>query len=417
MLKGLLNSFLLLALWNITSYANENHISEYSYSQSLNLLDTTKPVIIHTSVYYCPKYAWPKEITGYMSDSSGIDSVWVKWYKNFPGNMSRQFKLNHGMGDYYWAYFNSNYNEVNYWDIIYYRIFAQDGSSNHNKDSTQLYAITISDGAFCQFGNGIDSSKYPFTTYWMDGRTQMLFTKQEINSCGINVGGILSVSFRVLSFSPQVMNGFTVRFQHTTQTSLTYWVTSGWTTAYTGEYSIQDTGWQAITMQSPPFWYNGSSNLLMEICYDNSSYTQYSYVYSTPIPGMTWGYYADNQTGCYMTSGSSQSRRPNVRFSFQTWFGINGNKNHIPEKFNLSQNYPNPFNPVTRIDFDIPKKGFVSLRVYDLLGREVQSLVNEEKQAGSYTIDFEATDLTSGVYFYRLEADGFSNVKKMILIK
>lgn len=95
----------------------------------------------------------------------------------------------------------------------------------------------------------------------------------------------------------------------------------------------------------------------------------------------------------------------------------NGISSIIPLNCSLSQNYPNPFNPVTSIDFDIPKKGFVSLRVYDLLGREVQTLVNEEKQAGSYSVDFNSEDFSSGVYFYRLEADGFSNVKKMILIK
>ncbi len=95
----------------------------------------------------------------------------------------------------------------------------------------------------------------------------------------------------------------------------------------------------------------------------------------------------------------------------------NGISSIIPINCSLSQNYPNPFNPVTRIDLDISKMGFVSLRVYDILGKEVQSLVNEEKQAGSYAIDFDATDLTSGVYFYRLETDGFSDVKKMILIK
>jgi hypothetical protein len=97
---------------------------------------------------------------------------------------------------------------------------------------------------------------------------------------------------------------------------------------------------------------------------------------------------------------------------------------YLPLVFSLSENYPNPFNPVTRIDFDIPPHGgssngtgFVSLKVYDVLGREVQTLVNEIKTAGSYSVDFNGSDLTSGVYFYRLESEGFSDVKRMVLIK
>ncbi len=97
--------------------------------------------------------------------------------------------------------------------------------------------------------------------------------------------------------------------------------------------------------------------------------------------------------------------------------GINSNAGAVPEKYSLYQNYPNPFNPVTRINFDIPKQGVVSLKIYDILGREVKELVNETKSPGSYSVDFDASDFSSGTYFYRLESNGFSDVKRMILIK
>jgi subtilisin-like proprotein convertase family protein len=96
--------------------------------------------------------------------------------------------------------------------------------------------------------------------------------------------------------------------------------------------------------------------------------------------------------------------------------GIN-NVSKIPTVYLLNQNYPNPFNPVTKINFEIPKQGLVSLRVYDVLGREVKSLINEVKAPGTYSVDFNGTDLSSGVYFYRLESNGFSDIKKMMLIK
>jgi hypothetical protein len=85
--------------------------------------------------------------------------------------------------------------------------------------------------------------------------------------------------------------------------------------------------------------------------------------------------------------------------------------------FNLHQNYPNPFNPVTTIKYQIPEFSFVTLKIYDVLGNEIETLVNEEKAAGSYAIEFGADGLTSGIYFYQLKADGYMETKKMILIK
>lgn len=95
---------------------------------------------------------------------------------------------------------------------------------------------------------------------------------------------------------------------------------------------------------------------------------------------------------------------------------ITGNP-EIPLKYNLSQNYPNPFNPSTSIKFELPKSGFVSLKIFDLLGREVARLVNEVKQAGSYDLEFNASNFASGIYYYKLESNDFSDTKKMILIK
>jgi hypothetical protein len=89
----------------------------------------------------------------------------------------------------------------------------------------------------------------------------------------------------------------------------------------------------------------------------------------------------------------------------------------IPAIYNLSQNYPNPFNPVTMIKFALPKATFVKLKVYDILGREVANLVNDFKSAGTYIVDFDASALSSGVYFYKLETDKFTDVKRMVVLK
>ena len=89
----------------------------------------------------------------------------------------------------------------------------------------------------------------------------------------------------------------------------------------------------------------------------------------------------------------------------------------IPKEFALEQNYPNPFNPVTIIKYQLPKDGMVTLKVYDILGAEVATLVNEEKIVGRYEVSFDASRLASGVYIYRLQANEYTSVKKMILLK
>ncbi|MCB0724438.1 MAG: choice-of-anchor J domain-containing protein [Ignavibacteriae bacterium] len=96
---------------------------------------------------------------------------------------------------------------------------------------------------------------------------------------------------------------------------------------------------------------------------------------------------------------------------------IQQTSNQTPDAYRLSQNYPNPFNPSTSINFDIAAKGFVSLKVYDMLGREVANLVNKELTAGSYSYNFDASKLNSGIYFYKLQTGSFVETKKMMLVK
>jgi hypothetical protein len=94
----------------------------------------------------------------------------------------------------------------------------------------------------------------------------------------------------------------------------------------------------------------------------------------------------------------------------------------VPDGFKLYDNYPNPFNPSTRIKFSIPpSKGvggmYIWLIIYDALGREIETLVNEKLSAGTYEVEWSAEKYTSGIYFYRLTTDGYSVTKKMVLIK
>jgi hypothetical protein len=107
-------------------------------------------------------------------------------------------------------------------------------------------------------------------------------------------------------------------------------------------------------------------------------------------------------------------------FAVGNWDGITTDTapgEGTPTRFALEQNYPNPFNPATNIVFQVPGLGRVSLRVYDILGREVATLVKEQKPAGKYTVTWNATSMASGVYFYRLESGSFSETKKLLLLR
>jgi hypothetical protein len=125
---------------------------------------------------------------------------------------------------------------------------------------------------------------------------------------------------------------------------------------------------------------------------------------------------------CYSIYNNDNSYQDMFNWT-HTWIGTKTlgvtQTSNAPHRYELLQNYPNPFNPSTQIKYSIEKSGLVSLRVFDLLGREVANLVNTFQQAGSYAVTFNPASraLSSGVYFYRLEAGSFVSVHKMILMK
>lgn len=101
------------------------------------------------------------------------------------------------------------------------------------------------------------------------------------------------------------------------------------------------------------------------------------------------------------------------------WFGVSNIDNvyNHPISFKLNQNFPNPFNPTTKISYSIPQESFISLKIYDVLGNEIQTLIDEEKSAGNYIVEFDGTGLSNGIYFYKLRSGDFIGTKKMILLK
>jgi len=97
--------------------------------------------------------------------------------------------------------------------------------------------------------------------------------------------------------------------------------------------------------------------------------------------------------------------------------GLINYSNQVPSSFSLQQNFPNPFNPVTTIKYDILTEGFVKLAVYDILGRELRSIISQNQKPGTYTVQYDGSNLSSGVYFYKLFTNGFTETKKMMITK
>lgn len=135
----------------------------------------------------------------------------------------------------------------------------------------------------------------------------------------------------------------------------------------------------------------------------NTSYSWYVSGKKFPIFGIT-----------YIASDLFNVKSASYVTNFTTSISQNS---QIADSYKLEQNYPNPFNPSTSINFSITKSGMTSLKVYDMLGKEVATLMNGNLNAGSYTATFDASSLPSGVYFYKLQTEGFSEIKKMSLVK
>jgi len=382
--------------------------------------DTSKPVITHSPVPNTPKTIWPVAVTANVTDNIGLDSVWVKWYKNSPSNGVKHLKLNITTGNEYSALFNSNQSEVNFNDSIFYKIYAQDNGSLHKKDSTQLHNFKIIAQTTAIVGTGTTGVGYPYYTFYMDSRTQMLYSATDIIAGNGAPGMINKIGFDITTAASQVMDGFKIKMQNTTSSTISSFVSSGFTTVYDSSYAVPGTGWQYVNLQTPFYW-NGTGNLLIEICFNNSNYTSNTTVNGTPASGLVAHNHSDLSSGdgctAITTVGSTYTTRPNIALMINLITNEEKNITSVPDKYSLAQNYPNPFNPVTSIKYQIPKNTFVTIKIYDILGKEVRTLVNEVKSAGNYSVMFDASSLSSGVYFYKISAGEFSDVKRMVLIK
>ncbi|TRZ64516.1 T9SS C-terminal target domain-containing protein, partial [bacterium] len=379
--------------------------------------DTIPPVITHTPIGNTPRSYWPITLSAVVTDNIGVDSVWVEWYKNTPSPIKR-FKLNNTGGNNYSAQFNSTQAEVIIGDHIYYVIKARDNSSNHNQTqlpSTGYYSFTLTT---LRLGEGFWLSAFPPVGWSISGPGASYWSQGTVSSYGVGQN-----SARFNYYNATVGNNAaltTLQFDPTTNATDSLKVDIAH--AYYGATYIDSLRIESSTNGGTTF----SPIIVLYASTDFGGYYSLSTVSQTGIFTPTASQWKTRKFG--MPIGTNQ-----VRFNAITGYGndlfldsiiivspATGMQNQsglIPIQYALYQNFPNPFNPVTKINFDIPKQGLVNLKIYDVLGREIKTLVKDIKAPGSYSIEFNASEFSSGVYFYRLESNGFTDVKKMMMIK
>lgn len=138
------------------------------------------------------------------------------------------------------------------------------------------------------------------------------------------------------------------------------------------------------------------------------------HLYGVSLPSLAYGFTIGEKGQGDSPPGPASYVNHNLTISTTSLTQIN---NVIPERFELKQNYPNPFNPITKIDFSVPKNEFVTIKIYDVSGREIFTLLNETKAAGNYSVSFNSQNLSSGIYFYTMRTNGFVQTRRMVLMK
>jgi hypothetical protein len=123
------------------------------------------------------------------------------------------------------------------------------------------------------------------------------------------------------------------------------------------------------------------------------------------------------QTAVGQSQNNSNLLLSGFWYTKQLLVGIPSEDPTLPREFQLLQNYPNPFNPMTNIKYAVPKQSQVRIEIYNILGQRVRTLLNEEKPPGYYVVEFDASNLASGFYIYRMQAEGFEDIRKMIVTK
>lgn len=357
-----------------------------------------------TSFYFYRKLAFYNEFIGYSGLANGICKTTnggLNWTKLTIPGMGNTSSVGISIIDANTVYVCGNSS------IVPKFAKSTDGGNNWTVTDMSTYLLGVCDIKFFDGNTGF-AAGYKFGSYLSNSKGIILYTSSggatwenryitnatSVSAYQINFNNDNSVGTVVIEgqVTPSV-------FLKTTNMGVTFGEITFCNTAYISQaagFKNINTGWvggSRLTTASLYFTTNGGNT------FDTVSWGRCltAIVFINDTLGFASGY--------------------NIyKYSYGTDVGIH-NTGETALSYNLYQNYPNPFNPNTTIKFSIAKSGDVKLSVFDIMGREIKTIVNESLQTGTYTVEMNAEDLTSGIYFYKLVTDNFSETKKMLLIK
>jgi hypothetical protein len=269
---------------------------------------------------------------------------------------------------------------------------------------------------FVQFGNA-----FPFNVA-LGKKVQILFRPGDFNQPSPAPSGhISSVSFLIhLVLGPFTYSDFTIRMGRTDITDFSSGVfyTGPLDTVYhRASVMLSSPAGQWMTIQlDRTFEYDTAQSLVIEIQQCGASGASGFSMASSFLFGGRRNVSLGG-TICPFDAAATDGNLPHMGITLGPPTGTSNHVIEIPDSYKLFQNFPNPFNPSTTINYSVPEAGIVELNVFDALGRKVATLVNDYKQTGNYSVDFNASALPSGIYYYEILSDEFRDRKKMTLIK
>jgi hypothetical protein len=301
-------------------------------------------------------------------------------------------------------------------------------AGNYSASAYLKTAASSVTSAYVTVGNGTSTTgASPYSSYYMDERTQFIITQSELAAAGWTSANswLRSLAFYATSTSGQALNGFTIKIANTSATSFasTSFLSGTFTTVYSGNVTVSANTWNTYNFTTA-FNYSGTGNLLVEICWNNSSYTSNCSVqYTSTSAYRTLYYRADVASGgvCANATGSRTYARPNMRMLFKN--SATG-KMHDEEEENAStlsalsepRLYPNPAGEQVNVEFSLPDAAPVSIRLVDMLGRVMlQASVNG--QAGTNLVNLNTTVLEQGNYIVVIGEAGDSPKMRLLISK
>lgn len=366
--------------------------------------------------------------------SSNGDSLWVRRF-NGASNLydgAALIELD-GLGNIYVSGVSTGSSTGQDYAVIKYNnagvqqwIKSYNGPANGN-DRVKSIAADNTGNIYVTGSSAVTSSKYDYYTIKYGSEGQLLWTARHIGRANFHdEANSIAVD--------NLRNVFVTGYVNDSTGSWDYGTikydsagTEQWVAIYDGPGNYSDDAAYSIALDdSGNAYVTGFSEQSLNIPsfvtlkYNSSGIQQWIQKYSGPgINNIGIAVAVDSSGNVYVTGNSSgiDSNYDYATIKYSQTTSVKQTSAEIPARFSLSQNYPNPFNPKTIINYQITMINNVSLKVYNILGEEVSVLVNERQAPGSYQAEFDGSNLTSGVYFYRLEAGDFKDVKRMMLVK